>query len=91
MTCSEENSASRFVLPDDIGRRWCGQDGVLADDELSNAIGRADLQNGLNSLRGEVSAITADDECRILDIDGVEDSLDEVFRVVLVEVLAVYV
>lgn len=85
MACGQEDSTCSFVFPDDIGGSWCGKNGVLSDDELAYAVGRADFQNGLNSFWREVSTIAADDKRRILDIDRVKDGLDEVLRIVLVQ------
>lgn len=45
----QEDAPSSFIFPNDIGSGRSGKDCVLSDDKLPNAIGRADLQDGLDS------------------------------------------
>lgn len=80
---SEEDTAIRLVLADDVRRGGGREDRVLADDESSNTVGRADLKDGLDGLGGEETTIATDDKSLSLCVYGVEDGLDEVLRVVL--------
>lgn len=83
VTGGQEDTTVGLVLPDDVGGSGGGEDGVLSNDELFHSIGRADLENRLDSLRGEVSTVSTDDDRLVLSVDGVEDSLDKVLCVVL--------
>lgn len=85
MARREEDATVCFVLSDHVGRGRGGQDRVLADDKLFDAIGGTDLENGLDGLWGEVTTVTADNKCCTLCADGIEDGLDEVFGVMLQE------
>ena len=80
---SEEDTAVRLVLADDVRGGGRGEDGILADDELGNAVGRANLQDSLDSFGGEVATVATDDNGLSLGLDGVEDCLDEVLGVML--------
>jgi hypothetical protein len=64
---SEEDTASRLPYPDDVTGSRCAHDAILADQELLDAIGSADLGNGLSDLWIPVAAVTTDDEERVLD------------------------
>lgn len=85
VTRREENTTVCFVLSDHVGRRGGRQDRVLADDELFDAVGGTDLEDGLDGLWGEVATVAADDERCTLCVDRIEDGLDKVFSVVLQE------
>ena len=60
-----------------------GEDTVLANDELRDAVSRTDLQDGLHSLGAVVTTITTNDKGLALEVNGVKDSLNEVLRVML--------
>ena len=83
MAGSEKDTAVRLVLADDVGGGGGGEDSVLANDELRDAVRRTNLQNGLDGLGGEVTAIATNDKCLALGVDRVEDGLNEVLGVVL--------
>lgn len=83
MAGGKQDTSDCLVLADDIGSSGGGQDGVLSDDELLDAVSRSDSENDLHGLRGEITAITTDDESGAFCIDRVEDGLDEVLCVVL--------
>ena len=83
MTGSEKDATVGLVLSDDVGGSRGGENAVLSDDELCDAIGRADLEDGLDGLWREVATVTADNEGLALGVDRVKDGLDEVFCVVL--------
>ncbi len=83
VTGSKKNTTVRLVLADDVRGSGGREDGVLADDELRNTVSRTDLQNCLDGLRGKVAAVSADDDRLAVEVDGIEDSLDEVLSVVL--------
>lgn len=69
VTCSQQNTPSRFIFPDHVGGCGCRQDTVLSNDEFGNAISRANFQDGLDSLGREESAISTDDKSGVLDCD----------------------
>lgn len=83
MAGGEEDAAISLALADDVGSGGGGKDAVLANDELLDAVRRADFEDGLNSLLQEEATITTYDDRRALGVDGVEDGLNEVLRVVL--------
>jgi hypothetical protein len=80
----EEDATVRLVLTDDMRTSGSRKDTILADDKLLHAIGRADLEDRLHGLLHIVSAITPDDKGVRYGVKRIEDSLDEVLRVVLV-------
>ena len=79
----QEDPAVSLVFADHIGRGGGGQDRVLADDELFDAIGRPDLEDGLDGLGRKVATVASDDEGCATGVDGIKDGLDKVFGVVL--------
>ena len=83
MGCSEKDTSVCLVLADDVGGGGGGEDSVLANDELRDAVRRTNLQNGLDGLGGEVATVSADDDGLPLCIDRVKDGLDKVLCVVL--------
>lgn len=48
---SEKDATVCLVFTNDVGGSRGRKDGVLADDEFGDTIGRADLQDGLDGLR----------------------------------------
>jgi hypothetical protein len=60
---SEQDTASGLPLPDDVTGSWCAQDAIVSDDQLLDAICRANLRNNLCDFRIPVSSITTDDQC----------------------------
>ena len=83
MAGGEEDTTERLVLPDHGRRGGGGEDPVVTDNELCNAVGRADLEDSLNCLWGPETTITTDDEGLTLGVDRVEDGLHKVLGVVL--------
>ena len=83
MASGQENSACGLILPDDIGGSRGGQDRVFSNDKFPYTIGRTYFKNGLHGFRREKSAVAANDEGRILDVDGIKDRLYKVLCVVL--------
>lgn len=62
MTRSQENTASSLPRSNQMACRRGTQNPVLADEELLDTIGSADLRNLLDHLRIEVATIACDDE-----------------------------
>ena len=83
MTRCQQDPSIRIVLPDDIGSSRRGQDSILPNDEVSDAICRADLEDRLNGLGTEVSTVAPDDVGRSVRLDGIKNGLNEIFGVVL--------
>ena len=79
----KEDTTIGLVLANNVRCSGGGEDRVLANDELSDTIGRTDLEDGLNGLGREETTVATDDKCLSLDIDRVKDGLDEVLRVML--------
>jgi len=76
----QENATCRPALADDMAGGWGGQDAVLPDQELLDAVCRPDLRNQLDHLRIPVPAIAANDEkCTWFESvsGGVLDQVDE--------------
>jgi len=84
VTCGEEDAASSFVFPDDVGGGGSREYAVFPDDKFLDTIGRADLQNDLDRLGAEETSISSNDQGRAFGIDRAEDRLDEILRVVLI-------
>jgi hypothetical protein len=84
VTCGEEDATSSFVFPDDVGSGGSRENTVFSDDKFLDTIGRADLQDDLDSLWAEETSITSNDQGRAFGIDRAEDRLDEILRVVLI-------
>ena len=83
MTGSEEDTAVRFVLADDVGCCWGGEDTVAANDKLGNTIGSTDLEDDLYGLGREVASVATKDNSLSRRVDRVKNRLDEVLCVVL--------
>lgn len=75
----QEDPAGRVDGPDDVAGGGSAEDAVVADDELLDTVGGADLCNQLQHLWVPVPAIAADDEGGVLGAlgDGEEDGGDE--------------
>lgn len=65
MTGSQENATSRLPLADDMAGGGCGQNAVLADEELLDAVCGTNLGNNLDDLRVPETAVTANDKERV--------------------------
>jgi hypothetical protein len=83
MTRRQQYTTIGLVLADDVRARRRGEDAVLADEEVLDAVSGTDLEDGLDGLGHEEPAITSDEEGFGDGGDGVEDGLDEVLGVVL--------
>jgi len=79
----EEDTTISLVLADDVGSSRSGEDTVLSDNELLDAVGSTNLENDLDGLGGEISSVTTDDKGLALGVNRIEDRLDEVLCVVL--------
>lgn len=64
MTGRQKNTTSSLAKADDMASSRGRQNTVLADEELLDTVGSADLGNQLDNLGVPVAAITADDEER---------------------------
>jgi hypothetical protein len=62
MAGRQEDTTSGAMLADDMAGSRSGQDAVLADQELFDAVCRSDLCNQLDDLRVPVTAVAANDE-----------------------------
>lgn len=69
VTSSEEDTTVSLILADDVRGRRGGKDGILADDELGDTIGRTDLQDSLHGFGSEEPTITTDDKGSTLGLD----------------------
>lgn len=83
MAGGEEDTTISLVLADDVGSSRSGEDTVLSDNELLDAVGSTNLENDLDGLGGEISSVTTDDKGLALGVNRIEDRLDEVLCVVL--------
>lgn len=61
---SQENTTGSFPLADDMAGGGCGQDTILADEELLDAICRTNFGNQLDDLGVPKTAIATNDEER---------------------------
>lgn len=59
---SQKDTASGFSLADDMAGSGCGQNAVLADKKLLDAVGSTDLGNQLDHLGVPETTITTNDE-----------------------------
>jgi hypothetical protein len=73
---SQEDAARRLADADEVTGSRCAHDTILADQELLDAVGSANLGDGLGDFGVPVAAITTNDEERALDAfrDGLEDT-----------------
>jgi hypothetical protein len=79
----EEDATIRLALADQVGPSGRGENTVLADDELLDAVSGTDLENRLHGLLHEEPAVTADDEGVGDGVKSIEDCLNEVLGIVL--------
>ena len=84
VTGRQQNSTSGFILTDHVRRRRGGKNGILSDNELSNAICRANFENRLYGFRRIITTISPNYEGGAFGFDRVEDGLDKVFCIVLI-------
>jgi len=82
---SEEDTTGSLAVTDDMRDGGGGEDAVLSDDELRDAVTGGELDDLLDDLGRVVASVTTDDEGSVLGTsrDGGEDRLDEVLGVVL--------
>jgi len=71
VACREKDTTRSFILSDDIRCSRGRENAVLSDDKLADAVGRADLEDRLYRLWGEVPSITTDDKRGTLRIDRI--------------------
>lgn len=64
MTGSQENTTSSLSLADDMAGSWRGQNTVLADEELLDAVSGTNLGDQLNDLGIPETTVTTNDEER---------------------------
>lgn len=83
MTGGQQNSSSCFIFTDDVGCRRGGKNGVFSNYKFSDAICRANFENGLYGFWGKVAAISTNNKGGAFDCDRVKDGLDKVFCIVL--------
>lgn len=62
MASGQEDTTSSLPLPNDMAGSRCGQNAVLADQQLLDAIRSTDLGNQLDDLWVPVSAVTTNNE-----------------------------
>ena len=62
MTGSQEDTTSGLPLADDMAGSGCGQNAVLADEQLLDAVCGTDLCDQLNDLRIPVPAIATNNQ-----------------------------
>ena len=84
MAGSQENTASGTAYSDDIAGGWCAKNAILADQQLLDAVGSANLGDQLSDLRVPISSISANDQERTFDAfrDRKEDAGNESLAVV---------
>lgn len=84
MARSEQDTAGRLVLANDIRGSGGREDTILANEEFRDAVGGGDAQDDVHGRNGKVSTVSADNERRALGSsrDGIEDSLHKVLGVV---------
>lgn len=64
VTGSQENTTSSLSLANDMAGSWCGQNTVLADEELLDAVSSTNLGDQLNDLGIPETTVTTNDEER---------------------------
>lgn len=64
VTGSQKNTTSRLPLADDMTGSWCGQNTVLTDEELLDAVSGTNLGDQLNDLGVPETTVTTNDEKR---------------------------
>lgn len=82
----EEDASRGLARADDVRDGGGGEDAVLADDEVRDAVACCDLDDLLDALGGVEASVSADDEGRVGGAGGgdpFEDGLDKVLGVVL--------
>lgn len=71
MARREKDTTRSFILSDNIRRSRGRQDAVLSNDKPADAVGRADLEDRLHRLWGEVPSIATDDKRGAFRIDRI--------------------
>jgi len=84
VACSQEDASGGLANADHMASGGRAENAALADDELADAVGGADLGDELGDLRVPVAAVAANDQSAVLDAlgDGEEDAGDEGLAVV---------
>ena len=62
VTGSQENTTGRLPLPDHMAGGWRGQDTILTDQELLDAVGSTDLGDHLDDFGVPKAAVASDDQ-----------------------------
>ena len=83
MRGGQEDTTIGLVLPDDVRRGGGRENPVGADDKLGHIVRGGDPDDDLNGLRGEITTIATNHQCESFWLDGIENGLHEVLRVVL--------
>jgi hypothetical protein len=75
----QQDTTSGLADADDMRGSGGAENAILANDELLDTVCGANLCNGLGDLGVPVTAVTTNDEGRVLDTlgDGEEDAGDE--------------
>lgn len=71
MTGSQEDTSGSLAKANDMTGSRSGENAVLADDELLDAVGGTNLGNQLDNLGVPVSAIATNDEERTYHMDQI--------------------
>lgn len=84
MASCEEYTPDGHCVPDEVGSRWGGEQGVPPDHHLSNLFGSGHLDGEGGGMNAVIAPIAADDKGRPFEVraDSPQEGLDEVFRVI---------
>lgn len=81
--CRKKDATIGFILPDDVRRGGSRKDSVGTNDQLGHIIRGGDLDDNLDGLWRKITAITTNNEREPLWLNGIENGLYKVLRVVL--------
>ena len=78
-----QNDAARTAFPNEVRRRWRGQQSIATDNRAHHTIRRGDAKDDLNGFAVEIPPVTTDNEC-VFRFQGsnVEHCLHKVFQIV---------